>query len=107
MCEVIDVVCAGGVIAIDGHKGSVHVKYHIDTGRVEDACALVVIRVGIDVVHADGIDLIKCQHNCQRVGMGPHTPSICSNAASRTQAAPSLRTSELELGSKADDPPGW
>ena len=64
VCKVINVVCAGRVIAIDGHKGSIHIKYHVDTSRVEDTCALVVIRVGIDVIHADGIDLIKCQHNC-------------------------------------------
>jgi hypothetical protein len=60
--KVINVVCAGRIIAVNGHKWSIHIKYHIDTSCVEDTCALVVVHVRIEVVHANGIDLRYCQH---------------------------------------------
>ena len=59
MSKVINVVCAGRVIAVNRHKRSIHIKYHIDTSCVEDTCTIVVVRVGIDVIDADGIDLSK------------------------------------------------
>lgn len=57
MGEVINVISAGRVVAVNGHKRSVHVEYHVDTCRVEDARTLIVVRVRIEVVHADGVDL--------------------------------------------------
>jgi hypothetical protein len=59
MGKIINVVCTGRVIAVNGHKWSIHIKYHIDTSCVEDTCTIVVVDVGIDVIHADGIDLSK------------------------------------------------
>jgi hypothetical protein len=105
--KVINVVCTSRIFAINGHKWSIHIKYHIDTSCEEDTCAFVVVHVRIEVVHADGIDLSYCQQKYLGVGMGPLTPSNCSNAASRMQTVPLLKTSELEVGSKPDDPPGW
>src|SRR5215469_15399819 len=74
MRKVINVVCTGRIIAINGHKRSIHIKYHIDTSCVEDTCALVMVRIRIDVVHADGVDLRYCQYTYQGIETGTHTP---------------------------------
>ncbi len=56
--EVGGIVRLPGVPAGQGlaDEGRVDVEHHVHAGGVEDAGALVVVQVGVDIVHADGVD---------------------------------------------------
>lgn len=55
--KVIEVVGARRIVTINGNERCVYIKDHVDTGRVEDAGAFVVVRKRIEVVYSDRVDL--------------------------------------------------
>ena len=46
--------------AVDAGLWRINVKEHVDTSRVEDACALIVVCFRVHVVDADRVDLCYC-----------------------------------------------
>ena len=46
-----------GAVQVAIGEGRVHIEDHIDTRRIEDGGALVVVKSGLQVIHTDGVDL--------------------------------------------------
>jgi len=55
--EIIGVVGATRVASVDRSEWRVYIDDHVDTGRVENAGASIMVGLGIDVVYANSIDL--------------------------------------------------